>query len=156
MQFNHLSANAIGRFNLALVCGDKDRHATARLAQRCDKMRQLVFFARNFQPAFGGAFLALFRYNAHRMGFVAQRDLLHLIGGGHFEIQRDRQHLHQPVNVRIRDMAAVLAQMCRDTVSTRLLGDSGRPQGIRIPPAARIAHRCNVVNVHTKTQFMIH
>ena len=118
-------------------------------------MGQLVFLARDFKPAFGCAFFALFRNDADGVWLVTQGDLLHLIGCRHLKIKRHGQNLHQPINIRVRNMAAVFAQMRRDAIRPGLLRQLGRAQRIRISAAARISHGCNVIDVHAQTQICV-
>ena len=153
VQFDHLGPDARGGFDLLSISGDENRYSAPRLAQGRNIMRQTVFIARDFQPAFCGAFFAFFRNDTDRMWFVTQRDSLHLVGRGHFKVQRHGQDLHQPINIRVRNVPAVFAQMRRDAIRPCLFGQLGRPQRVRIRPTSCIPHRGDMVDVHTQTQF---
>ena len=87
VKFDHLSANPIGRFDLALVGGDEDRHTASGVGKRSDEMSQTVFVFGHFQATFGCAFFAFLGHDANRMGAVPQRNRLHFFGRRHFEIQ---------------------------------------------------------------------
>ncbi len=113
-------------------------------------MRQPVFLARNFQPALGGPFFTLFRHKTNRVRTVTQGNRLHLIGRRHLKVQRHRQRLHQPLDIGIRDMAAILAQMRGYAVGARVLGQLRGANRIGIGAAARVSHRRHMVDVDAK------
>ena len=71
------------------------------------------------------------------------------------KVQRHRQNLHQPVDIGVRDMAAVFAQVSGDAVSTRLFRDARGAQRIRIGPATRVAHGGHVVDIYAQTQMVV-
>jgi hypothetical protein len=131
------------------------RDATASLAQRGDKMRQPVFFARDFQPAFGGPLFALFGHDANCVWLVAQCDCLHFIGGCHFEIQRNGQDLLQAFDVSIGNVATIFAKMRGNTVCACFLGRARGTQWIRISPAACVSYRGDMVNIDPKSQLIL-
>ena len=90
-------------------------------------MRKAVFFALDFQSAFGCAFFALFGHKTDRVWFMAQSDGFCISWRrGHFKVQRQGQMFHQPINVLIRDMAAVFAQVGSDAIGPGSLGDLSR------------------------------
>lgn len=119
-------------------------------------MGEAVFLARHFQPALGGAFLTLFRHDTDGVGFVAQRDGLHLIGGGHFEIQRHGEIGHERLNIGIRDVTAIFAQVRGDAVGPGLFGQFRGPHRVRVGGATRVAHGRDVINVHPETKCVAH
>ena len=152
VQLDHRGADAGGGLDLAAVGGDEDRDAAARLAQRRDEMGEPVLLLRHLQTALGGALLALFGDDAHGVGAVAQRDGLHLVGGGHLEVQRHRERAHQGLDVGVGDVAAILAQMGGDAVAARGLGDLGGLDRVGMGAAAGVADGGDVVDVHAQTQ----
>ncbi len=143
----------MGRINLAFVCGNKDGDPATGLPQRGNEMGQLVFLTCDFEAAFGRPFLALFWHDADSVWFVAQGNLLHLFCRSHLKIEGDCQGVHQGIDIRVPDMTTILTQVCCNAVGTRLLGQLGRPNGIRRVAAARIADGSHVVDVHTQTQI---
>ena len=132
---------------------DEHRHPDASIAQRGDIGGKAVFIARHIQPTFGGAFGAVLRHKAHRMGAQAQGKGLHFIGRRTFEIQRRGQTRHQRLDIGIPDVAAVFAQMRCNAIGTRSFGQQGRAQGIGIGHAPCISHGGDMINIHAKTQF---
>ena len=87
------------------------------------------------------------------MGFQAQGNGLHFRRGPAFKIQRDSNPRAQRVHIAIANMAAVFAQMRRDAICARRLGQKGRAQRVGPRAATRVAQGCHVVNIHPKTQF---
>jgi hypothetical protein len=156
MQFDHRGADPVRGLDLAGIGGDEDRDPTARIAQGRDEMGQPVFLARDFKTAFGCLLLALFGDDAHRVGFVAQCDRLHFGRRRHLEVQRHRQDVHKPVDIGVRYVPAILAQMRGDAIGAGVFGQPGRAQGIGIGAAARIPHGRHMVDVHTQAQMAGH
>ena len=105
-------------------------------------------------PASRRPFLALLGHDAGGMRAVTQRDIDHLVGRRHLEIERQLQLAHQAFDVAIDDVPAILAQMGGDAVGARGLGDARGPERIGQPAAARVAHRGDVIDVHAKAQRM--
>ena len=93
------------------------------------------------------------------MGTVPQGDADHLLGDGHLKVQRPpggvQQH-GQAIDVRVRNMTAVLAQVGRDPVGFGAQGDLGRPQGIGQVAAARVPDRRHVVDVDAEPERTDH
>lgn len=111
---------------------------------------------RRVEPAFGGALLALLRDEAHRVRHDVQRDADHLVGCRHFKVQRHADGIPQRLHVGITDMAAILAQVCRDAVRTGLDGQQGRADRVRTRTSPRVAHGRHVVDVDAETQVAAH
>ena len=118
-------------------------------------MGQPVFVLRDLQPAFGGAFLALFGHDADRMGAMAKGDLLHFLSSGHLEVQRNGQDIHQPFDIGVGDVPTVFAQVRRNAIRACLFRDLRRPQGIRVVPAPRVSDGGDMVNVHPEPQLVL-
>ena len=62
---------------------------------------------------------------------------------------------HQPVDVGIDDVAAILAQMGGDAVGAGRGGDRGGTQRIGQASAARVADGGDVIDVHAETQGLV-
>lgn len=88
----------------------------------------------DIQPALGGALFALFRHQADRMRLVTQGDVEHFRRCRHFQIERQVDLGHQPVNIGIGDVATVLAQMRGDPVRARLGRLTGRAHRVGCSP----------------------
>ena len=74
-------------------------------------------------------------------------DLHHLAGGRHFQIERLGYFGFQPKNIIVNNMPAILAQMRGDAVGAGRDRDLRRLEGIGMPPAARIAHGGDVIDI---------
>ncbi len=86
------------------------------------------------------------------MRAVAQGDGLHFRCRGDFQVQRQAQAFHQPGDVGIPDVAAILAQMRGDAVCAGLFGQERRAQRIGPRCPARIPDRRHMIDIHTQTQ----
>ena len=71
----------------------------------------------------------------------------HLVGEAHLEVHARLQQRPQGVHVAILDVAAVFAQVQRDVVGARLLGQQRRMHRVRIRRAARLPHGGDVIDV---------
>ena len=78
------------------------------------------------EPAFGRALLALLGNDAGGVRPVRERDLEHLLGRRHLQVQRQVDLGHQPVDVVVGDVPPVLAQVRGDAVGAGLGGDDAR------------------------------
>ncbi len=74
----------------------------------------------------------------------------HLVGHGHLEVHARLQRRTHRRDVGILDVAPVLAQVQRDVVGARLLGDEGGVHRVGIARAPRLAQRRHVVDVDTE------
>ena len=86
----------------------------------------MVVLPGGVEPALGRALLALLGDDAGGVRAVAQRDREHLLGRRHLEVQRQVDLGHQPVDVVVGDVAAVLAQVGGDAVGAGLGGHDAR------------------------------
>ena len=80
----------------------------------------------------------------------------HLVGGGHFEVERLRQFARQPRHVGVADMAPVLAQVSGDAVGAGGDGEKRGADRVGQGTAAGIPHRRDMVDVHTQAQPLGH
>jgi hypothetical protein len=81
------------------------------------------------------------------MRLGAQRDGLHFLGSGHFQVERNADFGGEILYVAVSDMAAIFTQMRCDGIGASLCRDQRRPQWIGIRRTARIAHRGDVIDV---------
>src|SRR3546814_6538724 len=81
---------------------------------------------------------------------MPQRDRQHLVGRRHFKVERQRDLAHQPVDVTIGDMPAVLAQMRGDAVSPGAGREKGGADRVRMGAAARIPDRRDMIDIDAK------
>jgi hypothetical protein len=124
-----------GGCDLFGVGGDEERHAHPGIGQGADETGEAVLVARDLQTALGRALLPPFGDDAGGVGPMGQRDALHLFGGGHLEVQRDGDRLHDRGDIGVADMAAILPQMRGDPVGAGGLGHPGRAHRIGQRPS---------------------
>ena len=104
------------------------------------------------QPAFGGPLLAIFRHDAGGMRFVAQGDRQHLVGRRHFQIERDRERVHQHGQVIIADMATVFPKMSGYAIGTCCCRNQRRAHRFGVIAAAGVADGCDMVDIDAKPE----
>ena len=107
-------------------------------SQLGDEGLQACSLAGDIEAALGGELLAPLGHQAAGVRAMQQRDRQHLRRHRHFEIEGYVQGAHEPRNVVIADMPAVLAKMRRDIVGAGLDREPRRAQGVRMAPSARI------------------
>ena len=111
--------------------------------------------ARGVESALGGPLLAIFRDDTGGVGLVAQRDRQHLVGCGHFQIERDRERVHQHRKVVIADMATVLAEMGGDAVRSGFGCHQRRAHRLRMIAAAGVTDRGDMIDIDAKAKRML-
>jgi hypothetical protein len=104
------------------------------------------------QAAFGRDLLASLRHETGSMGAEPAGESHHLVSECHLEIERPEELGHQPLDVAIPDVAAVLAQVCRDPVGTCLRSELSRAHRVWVRAAAGVPHRRDVVDVDPQPQ----
>ena len=82
-----------------------------------------------------------------------QRDGEHLLRRRHFKIERFSDLGLQPGDVRVANVAAILAQMRGDAVGSGFDRDPGRPNGIRVLAATCVPERRNVIDIDAEAQM---
>ena len=82
----------------------------------------------------------------------AKRDLEHLLGRRHFEVQRQVDLGDQPVDVLIGDVAPVLAQMGGDAVGAGFGGDDRRAHRVGVRAAARVPDGRDMVDIDAEAE----
>ncbi len=87
---------------------------------------------------------------------MAQGDRQHLVGRGHFEVERDGQLGGQAGDVVVGDVAPVLAEMRGNAVGAGLGGEQGGADRIGIAGAARVPDRRDVIDIDPKAQMIAH
>ena len=82
----------------------------------------------------------------------ALSNLEHLRLGGHLDVQPGLDSLRQQIDVPLLNVAAVEANVNRDLIGARHLGDGGGGDGIWICRAPGLAHGGYVVDVDTQSR----
>ena len=120
VEFDDRRAEADGGGDLGLGRLDEQADADVRRAKLVDIISEVIVLPRGVEPALGGALLALLGDDAGGVRLMAKRDGEHLLGRRHFEVQRQVDLGHQPVDVVVGDVAAVFAQVRGDAVGAGL------------------------------------
>ena len=81
-----------------------------------------------------------------------KRDRQHLLGRRHLEVQRQVDLGHQPVDVAVGDVAAVLAQVRGDAVGAASAARMRRAHRIGMIAAARVPDGRDVVDVDAEAE----
>ena len=115
-------------------------------------MGKWFVLARGVEPALGRALLALLGDDAGGVGLVGERDGEHFLGRGHLEVQRQVDLGHQPVDVAVGDMAAVLAEVRGDAVGAGLGGEDRGADRIGKVAAARVPDRRDMVDIDPEAE----
>ncbi len=111
---------------------------------------------RRVEPAFGGAFLALLGDDAGGVRAVLESDCEHFLGRRHFEVQREVDLGHQPVDVGIRNVPPILAQMGGDPVRASVGGDMRRAHRVGMIAAARVPDGRDMVDIDAEAEPLGH
>ena len=85
-------------------------------------------------------------------GLMAKRDLQHLLGRRHFEVQRQVDLGHQPVDVAVGDVAPVFAQVRGDAVGAGFGGHDRGADRIGMIAAARVPDGRDVVDIDAEAK----
>ena len=80
-------------------------------------------------------------------GFSRARDVDHLVGRRHLEVELDVHELAQPAHVLVLDVAPVLAQVDGDAVGAAQVRLDRRPHRVGLVGAPRLPQRRDVVDV---------
>ena len=88
------------------------------------------------------------------MRLCRQRDGNHLIRRRHFEIERLVDLVLEPGHVLVADMPPILAQVSGDPVGAGRDRDLGGAHRVGMAPAARIAQRCDMIDVDAEAEGM--
>ena len=121
-------------------------------AELVDIISELVVLPGGVEPALGGALLAPLRDDAGGVRLWRSAIVEHLLGRRHFEVQRQVDLGHQPVDVAVGDVAPVLAQVRGDAVGAGLGGDVRGAHRIGMVAAARVPDGRDVVDVDAQRE----
>ncbi len=156
VQLDDRCAEADRRLDLARIGLDEQAHADIGGAQFAHHRRESVVHAGRIEPAFGGQLLAPFGHDAGGVRPVAERDGEHLVGRGHFQVERDGEAVREAGDIVVADMAPVLAQVRGNAVGARLGRDQCRADRIGIADAARVPHGRDMVDIDAEAEMVGH
>ena len=152
VEFDHRRLEPHCRVELALLGRDEQADADAGVAQPLDEWIEPVVLPGGVKSALGGAFFAPFGDDAGGVRFVAERDLQHLLGRRHFEVERQAGGSLDAGEIVIADMAAVFAQVRRHPVAAGACDHFGGAHRIGMIAAARVADGGDVIDVDAEAE----
>ena len=150
VQLDDRRSRAPGRLDLRQVRRDEQRHPDTRGAELAHRSRDALHVRRHVETPLGGDLGAVLGDQAAILRAHADGDVHHLVREPHLEIHARLQQRTQRVHVTVLDVAPILAQVQRDVVGARLLGEQRRMHGIRIRGTARLPHRRDVIDVDSQ------
>ena len=152
VQLDDWRAQADRRLDLARLGRDEQRHAAAGFIELVDHRREMIVEAGRVEPALGGALLAPLGDDAGRVRLMRQSDRKHLLGRRHLEIQRQVDLVHEPVDVAVRDVPPVFAEVGGDAVGAGLCSHDRRSNRIGMVAAARVPDGRDVVDIDAEAE----
>ena len=117
---------AYGGIELVAIRVDEQRHADAGIAELAAGIAERRFLTGHVESALGSDFLAFLGHETAIRRTRLERDADHLIAGRHLEIEACLQRFGTGLHVPVLDVTTVFAQVNRDAVGARLLGDQRR------------------------------
>ena len=117
---------------------------------------EMVVLPGGVEAALGGALLALLGDDAGGVRAVGERDRQHLLGRRHFQVERDFELRHQPIDIVVGDVAPVLAQMGGDAVGARPGRGEGGADRIGMRAAARVPDGRDMVDIDAEAKVGAH
>ena len=130
---------------------DEEARSHTNGGEPLDRGAQCVRVSGDVQPTFRSNFLASLGNERHLVRAKPFCDRDHLGGAGHLEIEDRSNRCAEPVYVVVLYVSSVFAKVCRDSVSAGSLAFRCREHGIGLDGAARLAKRCDVVDVNVET-----
>ena len=134
-----IGADARRGLDLPQLGVDEDAHADSRAREPLDRLAELRFLRRHVETAFGRDLVAPFGHEHRHLGLQPHRDVDHLGGRRHLEVELDVDELAQPPHVLVLDVPAILAQVNGDAVGAAQMRLDGRPHRIGFVRSARLA-----------------
>ena len=105
----------------------------------------------DIEAALGGLLFATLGHERHLVRRDVSRELDHLVGRGHLEVQERLDRASQNLHVPVLNVTPVFPEMNRDAVGARVLREHGRFDWIRIQRAARLPERGHVIDVDVES-----
>ncbi|GGD11377.1 hypothetical protein GCM10011587_14240 [Pyruvatibacter mobilis] len=112
----------------------------------------MVVLSGGIEAAFCCQFFPALGDQAARMRPVPQGNGQHFIRSRHFKIERQSDRTHQTINITVRDMTAIFAQMRSDPVCPSLRSHFSCAHRVRVLAAPSIPDGGHVIYVDAKAQ----
>jgi hypothetical protein len=143
-------ARASAKPHLTRIGVDEHAHRNARAGELFHHFTHARQSTRHIQAALGGEFLSALGHQHGAVGAHHQREVHHLVGGGHLEVQSRANGAAQAMHIVVLDVSAILSQMHGDAVCTTQHGKRGRLQQIGLRTAPRLSHGRHMIDVHAE------
>jgi hypothetical protein len=147
MKLDDGSAKAQRSFDLAFRWLDEQADANACASELIDEISEMVVLPCGVQSAFSRTLLTPLRHDTRGVRPMPQRNLEHFLGRRHLQVQRQVDLIHQPVDVIVGDVPAILAKMRGNAVGTRIRGHDGSAHRIGMIAAARVPDGRDVIDI---------
>jgi hypothetical protein len=106
--------------------------------------------ANNVEAAFGRDLFAAFGHERRLIWPNVAGNRHDIFRGGEFEVQLDGYGLAEDAEVAVLDVAAVFAEVQRNSIRPAELGERGRPNRVRLVGAASLPDSGNVVDIYAE------
>ncbi len=154
MELDRHSAGVMRGAHHALVGIDEEAGADAGGVKSRDAGGHSLRVAEDVQSALGGDLGSLFRNETDLMRHQRDRDVDHLLGERHFQIEDGANRPGESLDVVVLDVAAVFAQVRGDAIGAGVFTQTCRFHRIGFTAAPRLPHGGDVVHVDVKPQSL--
>jgi len=136
-----------GRLHLSLLRVDEHAHRNAAIGEPSHDVGDPRLPGRDIESPFRRHLLPSLRHEHGGVGHHASRELDHLVGRRHLQIETTAHRLAQAAHVVVLDVPPIFAKMHRDSVgAAELRLDRGRDR-VRLQGAPRLPDRRHVIDV---------
>ncbi len=142
--------------DLAWVGLDEQADSDPRLAEPGDEGMEVIVLPRRVEAALGRPFFPFLGHDAGGVRAVAKRDLQHLLGRRHFEVERNGELRPKRLDILVPNVASVLAEMGGDAVGAGFGGEQGRFHRIGMIAAARVPDGRDMVDIDAEAEVTGH
>ena len=108
------------------------------------------------RAALGRHLFALLRDQATGVRLVSKRDLQHLLGGRHLQIERQVNLFREPSNIVVGDVSSILAKMRGNAIRAGLRCQARRTDWVWMAPTPGVSNSGNVIDIDTEAQMAVH
>jgi len=140
------------RLDLSQVWVDEQADLQARGAAADDCLAHPCKLAGNVESALGRQLGPPLGDERHLVGPHRERNGHDLRRDGRLEVEPNANRFAQQAQVAVLNVAAIFAQMNRDSIGPAQLGQRRGPNRVRLAPTARLAQRGDVIDIHTETR----
>lgn len=151
VQLDCFGAHRFRHANCSFVGTDEETRANASGSQCRNRMLHSGRVFDDVESALRSDFFAPLWYQGHLIGFDDNCDRHHLVSAGKLQVEIGSDRRAKYSDIRILDVASVLAQVCGDAIRADLLAEEGRLHRVGLVAAPRLTERRDMIDVHIKT-----